>query len=170
MGGADRGEALRADKEAYQVHVQPDMRLTLHSDYALRLLMLLAMEPDGLHTIEQVARRYGISRNHLMKVAQTLAQAGFIDSLRGRGGGLRLARAAASINLGAVLRATEDSFALVECFDRERNTCIVAPACGLRGPLDEALRAFLGVLDRYSLADLIGTPASLRRMRQLLAG
>jgi Rrf2 family nitric oxide-sensitive transcriptional repressor len=145
------------------------MRLTLHTDYALRLLMLLAMEPDELHTIEEVAERYGISRNHLMKVTQTLVQAGFIDSLRGRGGGLRLGRSTASINVGEVVRATEDGFALVECFDRERNTCVVAPACGLRGPLDEALGAFLAVLDRYSLADLIRNPASLRRMRRLLA-
>jgi len=145
------------------------MRLTLHTDYALRLLMLLAMEPDKLHTIEEVARRYGISRNHLMKVVQTLAQAGLIDSLRGRGGGLRLGQPAASVNLGAVVRATEDGFALVECFDRARNICIVAPVCGLRSPLEEALQAFLAVLDRYSLADLIRNPGSLRRMRRLLA-
>jgi Rrf2 family nitric oxide-sensitive transcriptional repressor len=145
------------------------MRLTLHTDYALRLLMLLAIEPDELHTIEEVARRYGISRNHLMKVVQTLGQEKLIESLRGRGGGLRLGRPAASINVGAVVRATEDSFALVECFDRARNTCIAAPACGLRGPLEEALQAFLAVLDRYSLADLIRNPGSLRRMRRLLA-
>lgn len=145
------------------------MRLTLHTDYSLRLLMLLAMEPDHLHTIEEIAQRYDISRNHLMKVVQTLAQAGFVQSLRGRSGGLRLAKPAAQINLGAVVRATEDGFALVECFDRERNTCVVAPACGLRGPIEEALQAFLGVLDRYSLADLIKNPSSLRRMRRLLA-
>jgi Rrf2 family nitric oxide-sensitive transcriptional repressor len=145
------------------------MRFTLHTDYALRLLMLLAMEADELHTIEEVARRYGISRNHLMKVTQTLAQAGYIKSVRGRGGGIRLGRPAAQINLGAVVRATEDGFALVECFDRERNTCVVASACGLRGPLDEALRAFLAVLDRYSLADLVSNPNALRRMRHLLA-
>ena len=78
------------------------MRLTLHTDLALRLLMLLAIEPDQLHTIEEAARRYGVSRNHLMKVTQTLAQAGFIESTRGRNGGLRLARPAASVSLGAV--------------------------------------------------------------------
>jgi len=144
------------------------MRLTLHTDYALRLLMLLAIEPDELHTIEAVARRYGISRNHLMKVAQTLVQAGFVGSLRGRNGGLRLGRSADKINLGAVIRATEDSLALVECFDRERNTCVLAPACGLRSPLDEALHAFFAVLDRYSLADLVKNPNTLRRMRRLL--
>jgi Rrf2 family nitric oxide-sensitive transcriptional repressor len=145
------------------------MHLTLHSDYALRVLMLLAMEPDQLHTIEEIARRYRVSRNHLMKVAQTLAQGGFIESLRGRGGGLRLARPAQAINLGAVVRATEDGFTLVECFDHATSNCTVAPACGLRGPLDEALRAFLAVLDRYSLGDLIRNPASLRRMRRFLA-
>jgi Rrf2 family transcriptional regulator, nitric oxide-sensitive transcriptional repressor len=99
------------------------MRLTLHTDYSLRLLMLLAMEPDALHTIEEIAQRYDISRNHLMKVVQTLAQAGFVQSLRGRSGGLRLAKPAAQINLGAVVRATEDSFALVECFDRPAQNC-----------------------------------------------
>jgi len=145
------------------------MRLTRHSDYALRLLMLLAIEPQALHTIEEIAARYRISRNHLMKVAQTLAQAGFVDGLRGRGGGLRLSRAPAEINLGAVLRATEDSFALVECFDRARNACVVTSACGLRGPLEEALDAFLAVLDRYSLADIAGSPAARGRMRRLLA-
>lgn len=145
------------------------MRLTFHTDYALRLLMLLAMEPHCRHTIAEVARRYGISRNHLMKVTQTLAQAGFVDSLRGRGGGLHLGRLPASINLGAVVRATEDSFALVECFEQESSRCVVAPACGLRGPLEEALRAFLAVLDRYSLADLIRNPVALRKMRALLA-
>ncbi len=145
------------------------MRLTLHTDFALRLVMLLALEPDDRHTIEAVARRYRISRNHLMKVAQSLVAGGIVESARGRGGGLRLARPAAAINLGAVVRATEDSFALVECFDPRRNSCVVTPACGLRGPLEEALAAFLAVLDRYSIADLIADPRSYRRMRRLLA-
>jgi Rrf2 family nitric oxide-sensitive transcriptional repressor len=140
----------------------------MHTDFALRLLMLLALEPDELHTIEEIARRYEISRNHLMKVTQTLAQGGFIESLRGRGGGLRLAKPAERINLGAVVRTTEDSLALVECFDHERNSCIVAPACGLRGPLEQALSAFLAVLDRYSLSDLIANPGTYRHMRKLL--
>lgn len=144
------------------------MRLTLHTDYALRLLMLLALEPDELHTIEEVARRYNISRNHLMKVAQTIAQQGFIESLRGRGGGLRLARPPRRINLGAVVRSTEDSMALVECFDRDRNQCLVSPVCGLRGPLEEALAAFMAVLNKYSLADLISNPAAMQRMQRLL--
>jgi Rrf2 family nitric oxide-sensitive transcriptional repressor len=145
------------------------MRLTLHTDFALRLLMLLALEPDTLHTIEEVATRYRISKNHLMKVAQTLVQKGFVESVRGRSGGLRLARPADRINLGAVVRTTEDSLTLVECFDRETNTCVVAPACGLRGPLDEALAAFFAVLNKYSLADLVSNPATYRRMERLLA-
>ncbi|HSM96273.1 MAG TPA: Rrf2 family transcriptional regulator [Rhizomicrobium sp.] len=145
------------------------MRLTLHTDFALRLLMLLALEPDTLHTIEEVANRYQISRNHLMKVAQTLVQKGFVESVRGRSGGLRLARPADRINLGAVVRTTEDSLTLVECFNRETNTCVVAPACGLRGPLDEALAAFFAVLNKYSLADLVSNPATYRRMERLLS-
>lgn len=145
------------------------MRLTLHTDFALRVLMLLALEPDTLHTIEEVATRYRISKNHLMKVAQTLAQQGFIESVRGRNGGLRLARPAERINLGAVVRTTEDSLTLVECFDRETNTCLVAPVCGLRGPLDEALAAFFAVLNKYSLADLVANPATYRRMARLLS-
>jgi len=145
------------------------VRLTLHTDFALRLLMLLAIEPGALHTIEEVAQRYGISRNHLMKVTQTLVQAGFLESVRGRGGGLRLARAPEATNLGAVVRATEDNFALVECFDGGNNTCVVAPACGLRGPLEEALAAFLAILDRYSLADLVAKPGTYRRMQRLLS-
>lgn len=144
------------------------MRLTMHTDHALRLLMLLALEPDRRHTIEEIARRYGISRNHLMKIAQTLVQAGFIDGMRGRHGGLRLARDAAAIRLGDVVRTTEDGFALVECFDGARNTCVISPACGLRAVLHEALDGFLAVLDRYTLADLIASPAPARRMRRLL--
>jgi Rrf2 family nitric oxide-sensitive transcriptional repressor len=145
------------------------MRVTYHTDYGLRMLMLLALEPDELHTIEEVSSRYGISRNHLMKVAMTLTQAGFVESVRGRGGGLRLARPADRISLGAVVRATEDSFDLVECFDRSTNTCVVAPVCGLKSVLNEAMVAFLAVLDRYTLADLIKSPSGNRRMRQLLS-
>jgi Rrf2 family transcriptional regulator, nitric oxide-sensitive transcriptional repressor len=145
------------------------MRLTRHTDYALRLLMLLALEPNGAHTIEAVARRYRISRNHATKVAQTLIRAGFIGGARGRGGGLWLKRSPESLNLGAVVRATEESLALVECFDAKHNACVVAPACGLRAPLRTALNAFLAVLDGYSLADLVEAPSAAQRMRRLLA-
>ena len=118
------------------------MRLTLHTDYALRLMMLLAMEPDHRHTIEEVARRYGISRN-LMKVAQTLVQAGFDRRapLRGRGAGCGSAPARHQSRCGDSRRARIAS-PWSSASIAERNTCVVSPACGLRGPLDEALRAF----------------------------
>ncbi len=144
------------------------VRLTLHTDYALRMLTLLALEPEELHTIASVAQRYKISRNHLMKVAQTLIQSGFVASVRGRHGGLRLGMDPAAIKLGAVVRATEDGFHLVECFDRRRNTCVITPACGLRKPMEEAMQAFLDVLDRTSLADIAQTPSKATRMRRLL--
>ncbi|MBU6299461.1 MAG: Rrf2 family transcriptional regulator [Alphaproteobacteria bacterium] len=144
------------------------MRLTLHTDFALRLLMLLALEPDDLHTIAEVARRYRISRNHLVKVAQTLIQAGFVESVRGRKGGLKLAKQPSEINLGAVVRMTEDGFALVECFNRKRNACVVTSACGLRRPLEEALAAFLSTLERYTLADAVQGAGRAGRIRRLL--
>ena len=144
------------------------MHLTLHTDYALRVLMLLALKPDAVHTVPGVARRYGISRNHLMKVALTLVQAGFVESIRGRNGGLKLAKMPDKIKLGDVVRSTEDSFALVECFDGKSNRCIVTPVCGLRTPLEEALSAFLAVLDRYTLADAVQPSSRNNRMRRLL--
>jgi len=144
------------------------MRLTFHTDYGLRMLILLALEPERLHTIEEVSGRYGISRNHLMKVAMTLTQAGFVESVRGRGGGLRLARPPSEVRLGAVVRATEDSLGVVECFDRSSNTCVITPACSLKRVLHEAVADFMKVLDRHTLADLVAEPAAARRMRQLL--
>ncbi len=144
------------------------VRLTLHTDYALRMLMLLALEPEEVHTIPSVARRYRISRNHLMKVAQTLIQSGYVESVRGRNGGLRLAKQPVDVKLGSVVRVTEDNFAMVECFDLKDNTCVVTPACGLRRPLEEALSSFLAVLDRYTLADVMQPSGRTNRMRRLL--
>lgn len=162
------------------------MRLTQHTDYALRLLIALAVKAR-LHaaasgqaaatsvaaadtiTIREVAERYGISRNHLMKVANDLTRAGLVEGLRGRGGGLRLALPAAEINVGAVVRALEDRRDLVECFRPESNTCLIAPACRLRGVLGQAQEAFLRVLDGYSLADLVNRPADLNDLLQLSA-
>ncbi|SMF76051.1 transcriptional regulator, BadM/Rrf2 family [Tistlia consotensis] len=143
------------------------MQLTRHSDYALRLLMRLALAPDEVVTIQEIAEAYGISRNHLMKIALELGRHGFIETLRGRGGGLRLGKAPSEIRLGAVVRATEDSFALVECFDADHNRCVITGACRLRGALREALQAFLAVLDGYTLADLVARPAALRRQLDL---
>ena len=121
-----------------------------------------------MHTISSVAQRYGISRNHLMKVAQTLIQADFVAGIRGRNGGLQLAKQPAEIRLGDVVRTTEDSFALVECFDSKHNECIITSACGLVRPLHEALSAFIAVLDRYTLADIMQSSGRNNRMRRLL--
>lgn len=133
------------------------MRLTDFSDYSLRLLMYAAVRDDQLITIEETAQVYGISRAHLMKVANQLTRAGFLKAVRGRSGGLALARRPEQIRLGDVLRATEPDFALVECF-RSDNLCLITPRCRLRGMLKEALAAFSGTLDRYTLADLLLSP------------
>ena len=139
------------------------MRLTTYTDYGLRLLMYVALKGGELATIQEVADAYGISKNHLMKVAYNLGQHGYLETVRGRGGGLRLARRPEKIGLGDVIRRMEDDFALVECFE-PTNTCCIAPACRLKGILGEALKAYLAVLDRYTLADLSDHKTNLARM------
>ncbi len=141
------------------------MHLTRFSDNALRCLTYLAVHPGETATIGEIARRMALSEDHLIKVVQRLARLGYVETMRGRGGGVRLIRAPESINIGEVVRETEESFRLVECFDPVSNTCPIAPACTLATALDEALSAFLGVLDRYTLADLVTSP---RRLVKLL--
>lgn len=126
------------------------MRLTRYTDYAMRVLLYLARQPDRLCSIAEIARAYGVSQNHLMKVINDLVNAGWLTSARGRKGGIRLARPADQISLGAVIRHTEADFDLVGC-----SSCIIAPACGLTLALDEATQAFLAVLDRQTLADVL---------------
>lgn len=140
------------------------MRLTTYSDYALRLLMYLGTHRGEICTIQQIADAYGISKNHLMKIAHQLSIEGYLESLRGRGGGLRLAKAPNEIVVGAVVRATEEDFDLVECFNPDRNRCVVTKACRLRGVLSEALEAYLAVLDRYSLEDLISNESAFSKL------
>jgi Rrf2 family transcriptional regulator, nitric oxide-sensitive transcriptional repressor len=137
------------------------MRLTMHTDFALRTLMFLAAQP-GLSTIDAVADHYGISRNHLMKVAQRLVTEGYVTSTRGRGGGLQLARPAGAINLGDVVRKLEDVGGFVECFDRAANQCRATPACGLKGVLAGGVAAFMQHMDRFTIADLIPDPDAFR--------
>ena len=126
------------------------MRLTRYTDYAMRVLLYLGSRPDRLCSISEIATAYGISQNHLMKVVSDLVSAGYLESVRGRSGGIRLALPAKDINVGELIRYTEDDFDLVEC-----GKCIIAPACGLTSVLDEALVAFLAVLGRYTLADVL---------------
>ena len=143
------------------------MQLTLYTDYSLRVLLYLGLKPRRMATITDIAQSYGISRNHLVKVVHNLATQGFIHSTRGRGGGITLARPAAEINIGDVVRHTEVNFDLVECFDRERNTCPIAVACILKSALYEAQQAFMSVLDRYSLADVLENKDWLRSALKL---
>lgn len=132
------------------------MRLTSHTDYALRMLIYMAARPDGLCTVNDVAEAYGLSRNHLVKVAQTLRDVGLVETTRGRAGGIRLAEAPEAIGIGALVRATEAEFALAECMQAQGgDCCAISPACRLKGMLHEALRAFLAVLDKYTLADIV---------------
>ena len=140
------------------------MRLTFYSDYSLRLLMYAALRPGQLITIQEVADAYGISKNHLMKVAFELGRKGFLETVRGRGGGLRLARPPEKIGVGEVVRAMEEDFTMVECFDPSINQCVITGPCRLRGVLSRALKAYFAVLDEYTLADLAGQNPSLSRV------
>ena len=141
------------------------MRLAVYTDYSLRMLMYLAVKRGGeLATIGEVADAYGISRNHLNKVAHQLGLAGYVETVRGKGGGLRLAKPPERIGLGEVVRHAEPDMALVPCFEPLRGPCPIVPCCGLRGALHEARGAFMAVLDRYSLADLVEQRAGLRRL------
>lgn len=135
------------------------MKLTRYTDYAMRVLIHLGSHGDELASIAEIARAYDISQNHLMKVVQDLGHAGFIETVRGRNGGIRLGRPASEINLGALVRHTEAGFDLVDC-----STCMIAPACTLPRVLAEATRAFLGVLDHYTLVDLLDHRLDLRRL------
>jgi Rrf2 family nitric oxide-sensitive transcriptional repressor len=135
------------------------MRLTRYTDYALRVLTYLGARPDRVCSIAEIARGYGISQNHLMKVAHDLGKAGYVEGVRGRTGGIRLARPPETINVGAVVRRMEEGFELVDC-----DSCSIAPACELTRILDEALAAFMAVLDRYTLADLLKRQTKLLRL------
>jgi Rrf2 family transcriptional regulator, nitric oxide-sensitive transcriptional repressor len=146
------------------------MRLTLYSDYALRVLMYAATFSNRLVSTGEISDAWGISPNHLAKVVNKLGRSGYLSIRRGRNGGFKLARKPEEISVGAVVRATEADFRLVECFDMTTNTCCIAPVCGLNGALRDAEKAFMTVLDARTLADIMGGPAVLRRYRELLGG
>ena len=129
------------------------MQLTLHSEYALRVLLYLGAYPDRLCSTREISLAYGISKNHLVRVAQTLQKHGYLELQAGRSGGLRLAREPRLIRLGEVVRDAEPNMRLAECF-RPDNTCVLTPVCSLKPVLGEALEAFLASLNQYTLADL----------------
>ena len=137
------------------------MRMTLHTDYALRMLIYVATRQGEKCNVNDVAIAYGLPRNHLIKVVQTLRALGIVETIRGRAGGIRLAKAPHEIMVGALVRATEEEFSLAECMQTGGRVCAILPACQLKGMLHEALGAFLAVLDKYTLADLVKNRASL---------
>ncbi|MDZ7789527.1 MAG: Rrf2 family transcriptional regulator [Xanthomonadales bacterium] len=142
------------------------MRLTQYTDFSLRVLIYLGLHDDRRCTIREISDAYGISRNHLMKVVQQLAAEGFIESVRGVGGGLTLSSDCSCLNVGRIVRAMEPDLGLVECM-RPGNECVITPACELTGMLAEARKAFLDVLDRYTLADVLTGPRR-RELARLL--
>jgi len=135
------------------------MKLTLYTDYAMRVMIHLAVVGDRLASIDEITRVYGVSRSHMMKVVQGLGAAGYVETVRGRNGGIRLGKPANTINIGELVRHTESSFQLVDC-----QNCLIGSACGLTGVLAEAMNAFLKVLDNYTIADLVGRQRKLKEL------
>jgi Rrf2 family nitric oxide-sensitive transcriptional repressor len=138
--------------------------LTKFSDCSLRLLLYLALHDDRTVSIAEVSRAYRVSPHILVKAAQLLVREGLVSSVRGRRGGLRLRKAPSEINVGKLIRTTEPTWDLVECFDPASNTCPIEPACGLKGALQHAQRAFFDALDAHTLADFLPRSVSLIRL------
>ncbi|HKA45385.1 MAG TPA: Rrf2 family transcriptional regulator [Burkholderiales bacterium] len=143
------------------------MRLTTFSDYSMRMLIYLAAAPHQRATIAEVARAYGVSEHHMVKVVHLLGKAGFLKNTRGKGGGVELALPASEINVGRVMRFTEGEDMPAECFDRARNTCRISSACRLQRALHEAVESFYRVLDRYTLESLTANRSKVRVLLRL---
>lgn len=139
-----------------------DMKLTTFSDYTLRVLMFLALNRNRLATIPEIAAAYEVSENHLMKVVHQLARSEVIESVRGKGGGIRLAREPEAIRLGQIIRSSEGNAPVVACLSEDATSCCIAPACRLTNILVQAFDAFYESLDKYTLADLVQSPHSLK--------
>ena len=130
------------------------MRLSEYTDYTLRVLMCCAAQTERLLTIGEIAESLQVSKNNLMKIVNDLARQGMLETIRGRGGGIRLLQPAVSIRIGDVVRASETDFRMVECFDPNTDTCTLTPGCRLRGVLGRALAAWFAELDALTLADI----------------
>ena len=146
------------------------MQLSLHADYALRVLIYLGAHPGEKVSTERISSAYGVSRNHLVRVVQTLGENGYVEVTPGRTGGIRLARDPGAIRLGEVVRRVEPNLNMVECFDSATNTCPIPAACGLKSWLRDALEAFLLELDRHTLGDLLIEDRRARPKGQLRLG
>ena len=140
------------------------MKLTTFTDYSLRVLIYLAAQPGQRATIAQIAGAFSISEHHLVKVVHFLGKHGWLDTVRGKGGGMALARPPEDIVLGEVVRQTEGEAVVAECFAADGGHCAISPACRLRGVLGEAVAAFHAVLDGYTLADLVGNRQQLAKV------
>ncbi len=139
------------------------MRLTLYTDYALRVLMYVGVKGGTLSTIGEIVEHFEISKGHVMKVVNQLGRKGYLETIRGKRGGIRLARKPAEINIGAVVRDMEEELAVLGCLEEGEGYCRIEGCCVLRSALRDATKAFLSTLDRYALEDLI-------RPRRTLAG
>ena len=140
------------------------MRLTLYTDYALRVLMFAGVKGDSLSTIGEIVERFDISRGHLIKVVHRLGQKGYLETLRGKNGGMRLALKPNQVNVGAVVRDMEEELAVLGCLEGDTEFCRIQECCVLRGALSDATNAFLATLDRYTLEDLLRPRAALARL------
>ncbi|MDG5789740.1 Rrf2 family transcriptional regulator [Evansella sp. AB-P1] len=141
------------------------MQLTIYTDYTLRVLLFLSIQPESKRSnIKEIADFYKISSNHLSKVVYELGKLGVIETVRGRNGGIKLAKDPREINIGEIVRHTERPIHIVECFDDERNNCKISPACRLKGVLQEALNAYLAILDKYTLQDLLVNQDQLKEI------
>jgi Rrf2 family transcriptional regulator, nitric oxide-sensitive transcriptional repressor len=140
------------------------MQLTQYTDYALRTLIALGLNPGEKLTVTDISKAYGISRNHLVKVVARLAEAGYVETLRGKGGGMLLAQAPGDIRIGAVVRDMEAELGVVECLTEGGGRCVIAPACKLKGLLREATGSFLDALDQHTLEDVLRQPMPVARL------
>lgn len=136
--------------------MEKGLEISLYSDYSFRVLMYLALHGQKLVQIKTISEAYRVSENHLVKVVQHLVRLGYVASVRGRSGGIRLAKAPEEIGLGEVFRRTEPSLKLLACFDTEHSLCPIMNVCELNGVFQQALKCFLDELDRQTLADIVG--------------
>jgi Rrf2 family nitric oxide-sensitive transcriptional repressor len=140
------------------------MQLTQYTDFALRTLIALAVSPGERSTVSDVSRAYGISRHHLVKVVGRLAELGYVDTLRGKGGGMRLARRPQHIGVGEIVRAMEAELGVVNCLKVDGEGCVIASVCRLKSIMRDATEKFLAELDAYTLADMLRTRAPLSKL------
>jgi Rrf2 family nitric oxide-sensitive transcriptional repressor len=143
------------------------MRISVYSDYSIRVLMQAALRQPERVTVDEVAETFGISRHHLVKVVHDLGRCGYLETRRGIGGGFTLARPPEEIRLGDIVRLGEESETVIDCMDRNTHVCRLLSCCRLKGVLDEAAAAFFAVLDEYTLAELVKQPSKMRAVLKL---